>query len=110
MSRGRYARMAMRETAEDLLVAFAARETAPAGSQLARIAEQRFETLCRAGAHAGLAPSAAELELLVADVDEQLPPMSDKLRSRFDLTWMMQARFILARRLSRTPSGPRAVA
>jgi len=103
------ARAARRAAAENLLVAFHARESAPEGSQGRRMAAARFGALCQVGARAGLAGSPAELEVIVADVAEQIPPTPHGMTGFIDRTWLMQARFLLARRFRQDPS-PRAAA
>jgi hypothetical protein len=84
--------------AGNLLVAFYVRSQIMGETQSAVIASERFAALCEAGVRAGLAQSAAQLELLVLDVVEQLPPAKAADRGGIWI-WLMQARWILARRL-----------
>lgn len=94
---------ARRAAAENLLVAFHARSAAPEGTQGHVMAAHRFAALCKVGARAGLATSPGELEVIVADVADQIPPTPHGLVGIIDRTWLMQARFLLARRFRQMP-------
>jgi len=100
----------LRIAASNLLQAYLAREATVVGSQGRIVADIGFTVLCEVGARAGLAMCAAELELIVADVVEQLPPPGSTapLDGGPDWTWLMQARFILARRLGARPAAAAA--
>lgn len=91
----------LRVAAGNLLEAFHSMARATDGSQARTVAEQRFAGLCEDGADAGLARSAAELEVIVVDVAEQLPPPGAQVSidGGTDWTWLMQARWLLVRRL-----------
>lgn len=88
-----------RAAAENLLVAFQARAAAPEGTQGHVMAARRLEALCSVAARAGLASSADELEVIVADVAEQLPAPAGPLST----VWLMQARWLLLRRFRQYP-------
>jgi hypothetical protein len=93
----------LRTAAGNLLRAYRAREAACEGTQAWHVASTRLAMLCEQGARAGFADTAAELEVVVADVVEQLPPAgaTAPIGGGPDWTWLMQARFILGRRLDR---------
>lgn len=93
----------LRTAAGNLLQAYLAREATAEDSQGRLMTEAGFAALCEAGARAGLAETAAELELVVRDVVEQLlpPGLTAPIGGGPDWTWLMQARFILTRRLDR---------
>lgn len=105
MSLGRLTDDDLRIAASNLLQAYVTRAATREDSQARVIAEIAFQVLCEVGARTGLAPCAAELELVVADVVEQLPPPGTmaSIEGGPDWTWLMQARFILARRLGARP-------
>lgn len=91
----------LRVAAGNLLQAYMARECTPPMSQGRVIADIGFTVLCEVGARAGLAQSPGELELVIADVVEQLPPEGGTraVDGGLDWAWLMQARFLLAKRL-----------
>lgn len=91
----------LRVAAGNLLQAYLAREATPVGTQSHLVADIGFTVLCEVAARAGLADSSAELEVMIADVVEQLPPAGEQrpIDGGPDWTWLMQARFLLARRL-----------
>jgi hypothetical protein len=91
----------LRVAAGNLLQAFMTRESTTPGTQARVIGEIGFSVLCEVAARAGLAESPGELELVIADVVEQLPPPGTWTGpdGGQDWTWLMQARFLLARRL-----------
>lgn len=97
----------LRIAAGNLLTSYLAREATAEDSQGRIVADIGFTVLCEVGARAGLAECAAQLELVVRDVVEQLPPPGGTapIDGGPDWTWLMQARFILARRLgARSPA------
>lgn len=89
----------VRAAAGNLLLAFYVRSQIPQHLDSWRVADGRFAGLCEAGCGAGLAESPAELELMVAHVVELLPAPAGGERGPMWI-WLMQARWILARRLS----------
>lgn len=91
----------VRAAAGNLLQAYHAKVRTVDGSQARIVADERFRSMCEVGAAAGLAASAGELEVMVADVAEQLPPPGAQVSvdGGTDWTWLMQARWLLARRL-----------
>ena len=91
----------LRVAAENLLQAYLTREGTREDTQARLVADVGFTVLCEIGARVGLADCAAELELIVVDVVEQLPPLGEQrpIDGGPDWTWLMQARFLLARRL-----------
>lgn len=88
--------------AGNLLLALHTLAQLPDGSQVRIRLEERYTAMLEQGARAGLAGSAGELELMVADVVEILPLPDDDVRGGVWI-WLMQARFILARRLGAQP-------
>jgi hypothetical protein len=93
----------LRLAAANLLRAYQAREKTLEGTQARLVAEAKLARLLELGARAGFADTAAELEVVVADAVEQLAPAGTTapIGGGLDWTWLMQARFILARRLDR---------
>lgn len=91
----------LRVASSNLLQAYLVREATREDTQARMIADIAFGVLCEVAARVGLAGSAAELELVIADVVEQLPPPGEQrpIDGGPDWTWLMQARFLLARRL-----------
>lgn len=107
MTTGREVRIA----AENLLLSYLMVRFTSEGTQAHELAEARFGRLCELGAEVGFAASAPELGLVVADVVETMPPpRGNRPHSRTGMTWMMQARFILARRLNTAIAARQAAA
>lgn len=104
MIRAGFTEEELRVAASNILQAYLTREATREGTQARMVAEAGFAALCEVGATTGLAHTPDELELVVRDVVEQLPPpgTTAPIDGGPDWVWLMQARFILARRLDRS--------
>lgn len=85
--------------AGNLMLAFYVRSQVPEHLPLWQVADERFARLCEAGTTLGLAQSPAELELMVRDVVEMLPAPDATTDYGGAWIWLMQTRWLLARRL-----------